>query len=75
MLGHFRPVCVNRIGMMEIIERTTVREPLAEEIAAAALASADPFEIDHDCINPRGHQPIPSCGEVVCFHCARIIWT
>lgn len=38
-----------------------------EEIAAAALASADPFEIDHDCINPAGHQPIPSCGEVVCW--------
>lgn len=61
--------------IMEIIERTTIREPLAEEISAAALASADPFEIDHDCINPRGHQPIPSCGEVACFHCARIIWT
>ena len=55
----------------DVIER--IHE--AEEIAAAALASADPFELDHDCINPAGHQPVPSCGEVVCFHCARIIWS
>lgn len=59
--------------VLDIIERTTIRE--TEEIAAAALASADPFELDHDCINPAGHQPITSCGEVVCFHCARIIWS
>lgn len=59
--------------VLDIIERTTIRE--TEEIAAAALASADPFELDHDCINPAGHQPVPSCGEVVCFHCARIIWS
>lgn len=57
--------------VLDIIERTTIRE--TEEIVAAALASADPFELDHDCINPAGHQPVPSCGEVVCFHCARII--
>ena len=61
--------------VLEVIERTTIRETGPDEIAAAALASADPFELDHDCINPAGHQPVPSCGEVVCFHCARIIWS
>ena len=59
--------------VMDIIERTIIRE--TEKIAAAALASADPFELDHDCVNPGGHQPVPSCGEVVCSHCARIIWS
>ena len=43
--------------------------------AKIACFKADPFELDHDCINPAGHQPVPSCGEVVCFHCARIIWS
>ena len=56
----------------ETIERTTIRE--TEEIAAAALASADPFELDHDCINSSGHHFVADCSEVVCLHCARIAW-
>lgn len=61
----------------EVWELTTIREtePSPSEIAVATLASADPFDLDHDCVNPSGHQPITSCGEVVCFHCARIIWS
>lgn len=60
----------------EIYERTTIREsePSPEEIAAAALASADPFELNHDCLNPSGHHFIADCSEVVCLHCARIAW-
>ena len=59
--------------LREVYERTTIREI---EDAPAMLTStpADPFMIDHDCINEAGHQPIASCGAVVCAHCARIFW-
>ena len=62
--------------VLDVIERTTIREsePSPEEIAAASLASADPFEIEHDCLNPSGHHFIADCSEVVCLHCARIAW-
>lgn len=48
----------------------------APSIAAilAMLTPADPFGLDHDCLNPTGHEFIASCGEVVCSHCARIAW-
>ena len=36
---------------------------------------ADPFGLDHDCLNPAGHQFTTSCGATVCIHCARIAWT
>lgn len=58
-------------------ERTIIREPKSpspEEIAAASLASADPFEIDNPYLNPGGHHFIADCSEVVCLHCARIAW-
>lgn len=61
----------------ETIERTTIKiERLiaAEEIAAASLASADPFDIEPDCLNPSGHHFIADCSEVVCLHCARVAW-
>lgn len=61
----------------EIYEITTIREtytPSPEMIAAASLASADPFGIDDDCLNPSGHHIIADCSEVVCLHCARVAW-
>lgn len=60
----------------ETYEITTIRvpEPSPEEIAAASLASADPFEIEPGCINPAGHHFIADCSDVVCIHCARIAW-
>jgi hypothetical protein len=45
---------------------------ITEGDVATVLRTADPFGIAHDCINPAGHDPIASCGEVVCRHCARI---
>lgn len=60
--------------VLDLIERTTIRTE-AIEPPLPTCTQADPFLIDHDCINPRGHQPIPSCGEIACFHCARIIWS
>lgn len=41
---------------------------------ADVIRQADPFLIAHDCSNPTGHDPIASCGEVVCAHCARVFW-
>ena len=66
----------------EIIERTTIREsePSPEEIAAASLASADPFEIADPCpMNGGGpHYDIGAtafgCPEIACVHCGRIVW-
>lgn len=61
----------------EVIDIFIVREPKApspDEIAAASLASADPFDIEPDCLNPFGHHFIADCSEVVCIHCARIAW-
>ena len=30
---------------------------------------------DHDCLDPRGHLFLTSCGETKCVHCGRISWT
>ncbi len=54
------PVC-------EVYERTTTRFVIVEP--------RDPFNVVDRCpVNETGHQPIVSCGEIVCAHCARIIW-
>ena len=45
-------------------------EDLLDEITAAT--PADPFLIDHDCLNPAGHDFIASCGDIACVHCSRI---
>lgn len=41
---------------------------------ATVMREQDPFGIALHCTNPAGHQPIASCGEIVCAHCARIFW-
>lgn len=50
-------------------------------IASAIVAEAafirsveDPFLIDHDCLNPGGHDFTMICGELVCPHCAKVVW-
>lgn len=48
-----------------------------ERFAAAFVAEEllpDPFAVAHDCVNPRGHHFIPSCGDLACSHCGRIAW-
>jgi hypothetical protein len=49
---------------------------IAEEEIAIVAASLDPFLIDGPCPHNGGasHQPVGSCGEVVCRHCAAIFW-
>ena len=62
----------------ETIERITIRqiEYSPEMIAAASLASADPFEIADPCpMNGGGpHHDIVGCPEIACVHCGRIVW-
>lgn len=52
--------------------RAVVTRLVAEEVAFAER-TADPFGIDHDCINPSGHDFIGSCGDIVCVHCVRVL--
>ena len=53
---------------------TVAAHLIAEEIAAFENASADPFQLAHDCLNPAGHYFAASCGMVACVHCAKVIW-
>lgn len=50
-----------------------VQALMASEAAFIARTS-DPFNVDNSCIAPQGHEPMASCGEIVCAHCARIFW-
>ena len=58
----------------------TVKAPLiafiAEEEIAATFRRLDPFLIDGACPMNGGafHQPIRSCDEIVCAHCATVFW-
>lgn len=46
-----------------------------ETVSARVKREVDPFLVDDPCpMNPTGHKPIASCGEVVCWHCAKIFW-
>lgn len=63
----------NREAQMVALDRSAVTAFIAEELAYA-IHGADPFAVDHDCVNPAGHDFIASCGDVVCCHCGRISW-
>lgn len=41
---------------------------------ATIMREQDPFGLELHCTNAGGHQPIASCGEIVCCHCARVFW-
>jgi len=45
-----------------------------EQDAAFIARTADPFGIEHGCVNPAGHVAIQSCGAIVCAHCAKVFW-
>ncbi len=67
----------HRQGQPAALDRAAIRDAVSRFLAdelAFEIAAADPFRIDNDCVNPAGHEPIASCGEVVCCHCARIFW-
>lgn len=63
-----QPASLDRAGVKGAIIRF-----VAEELTFPTH-TADPFGIDHDCINPAGHDFRAACGDVVCVHCARIAW-
>lgn len=69
-----------RQGQPAALTRTQVVDLVTITIAAQDLGfvsrSQDPFGIDDPCnMSPSGmHQPFASCGEVVCFHCAKVFW-
>lgn len=58
--------------LIEVYERTTAKFEAIEVLAR----TADPFGIDNRCLfNPAGHQYIGSCGDVVCVHCSKVVWS
>lgn len=62
--------------VLETIERyvQTVERVSIDASPLLFCTSADPFEIDHDCADPRGHNFIADCSDVVCTSCGRIAW-
>lgn len=63
-----QPAALDRAGLTAVVTRL-----MAEELAFI-IRTADPFGIDHDCLNPAGHDFIASCGDVACRHCAKVVW-
>lgn len=62
---HPQPAAVTRAVLHDLIEQRL----------ADFMPPADPFGIDHDCLNPAGHDFIASCGVVVCVHCSKVVWS
>ena len=57
-----------------LLELLDAGDELALTIAAA-LPARDPFGvIDHNCLNPGGHDYTKDCGAIVCPHCGGIAW-
>ncbi len=63
-----QPQALDRAAVTAVVTRL-----VAEELAFERR-TADPFGIAHDCLNPKGHDFIASCGDVVCAHCAKVAW-
>jgi uncharacterized protein YabE (DUF348 family) len=61
-----------RLIVIAAIDTTSAPVMTGAARIASFLPPADPFAIDHDCINPAGHSLITDCTEIVCRHCARI---
>lgn len=60
--------------VVEVYERTIERTIPIDASPLLFCTPADPFEIDHDCADPRGHSFIADCSDVVCTSCGRIAW-
>ena len=68
----------HRQGQRRALDRAGIRAeviPLLAEELAFLERTADPFGIEHGCINPAGHAVITSCGEIVCAHCSVVFWS
>lgn len=61
---------------LERIKQTVTEIMCLEDVTARVNAIRDPFGVDDPCpVSPNGHRAISSCGEVVCWHCAKIFWS
>lgn len=65
--------------VLEVIERTTLKgshNAIEAELARLLTCTpADPFNIDNACpFNATGHDPIATCRDIVCCHCAKVFW-
>ncbi len=55
-------------------EAADLIRPITFAAVEALMAPQDPFGLDDPCINPGGHQPIPTCRDLVCPHCGKVFW-
>lgn len=62
------------MALLEVYQRTTERSFPIDAAPLPTCTPADPFGIDHDCLNPAGHDFIATCSDVVCCHCAKVAW-
>lgn len=68
----------HRRGQPQALDRaaaTAIITRLVAEEAAFVSRTADPFNIENDCLNPAGHDFAASCGAVVCCHCTKVVWS
>jgi hypothetical protein len=71
-MGYLRqgqPPSLDRAAVTAVVTRF-----VADEIAHL-MRIEDPFRIEHDCLNPAGHDFIAACGDVVCCHCGKVVWS
>jgi hypothetical protein len=63
--------------VLETIDRIRVTTYRADPDATLPTCTpADPFGIDNACpFNPTGHDFIAACGDVVCCHCSKVVWS
>ena len=67
----------HRIKPPQALDRAAIRAeviPLLAEELAFLERTADPFLIEHGCVNPAGHEAMASCGAIVCAHCEKMFW-
>lgn len=62
--------------VLETFDRYRVTTYPADTLSLLLICTpADPFGLDHDCLNPAGHDFTSACGEVVCPHCGKVAWS
>jgi hypothetical protein len=66
-----QPAALDRAGLTAVVARF-----VAEELDLLTCTPADPFGVDNSCpFSPSGHDYIAACGDVVCCHCGKVVWS
>lgn len=61
--------------LLETYERITERTYTLDPAPIPTCTPADPFGVDHDCVNPCGHHyERVERSVVACLNCGRIPW-